>query len=154
VRERLSVRHDPRRALTSVHLDEVEIVEGTTTVEDLQLVPGYRFTVDGMETLLNTDACTMPTAERPLRLAEFDALFATAVRRVERRGSDVRIHLAGEEGLIEQVRDLTERETSCCSFFTFGIDGTDQDLTLDISVPPARREILDALATRAQELSA
>ena len=30
-----------------------------------------------------TDACTLPTVERPLRLAEFDDLFATAVRAVE-----------------------------------------------------------------------
>ena len=107
-----------------------------------------------MESLLNTDACTLPTAERPLRMAEFDALFATAVRRVERRGSDVRIHLTGGAGLVERVRDLTERESSCCSFFTFGIAGTDQDLTLDVSAPPARQEILDALAARARELAA
>ncbi|MEU4454213.1 hypothetical protein AB0F44_22985 [Nocardioides sp. NPDC023903] len=107
-----------------------------------------------MESLLTTDACTMPTAERPLRLAEFDALFATSVRRVRRRGNDVRrMHLVGTEGLLERVRDLTARETACCSFFTFTIDGTDEDLTLDISVPPARQEILDALAERAQELS-
>jgi hypothetical protein len=107
-----------------------------------------------MENLLDTDACTLPTAERPLRLAEFDDLFATAVRRVERHGSDVRMHLTGDDGLTERVRDLTERQTSCCSFFTFAIAGTDQDLTLDISVPPARQEILDALAERASELSA
>jgi hypothetical protein len=104
--------------------------------------------------LLTTDACTLPTADRPLRLAEFDTLFATAVRRVERRGSGVRLHLAGGEGLVERVRDLTAREASCCSFFAFGLDGTDDGLTLDISVPPARKEILDALADRAEELSA
>jgi hypothetical protein len=107
-----------------------------------------------MEPLLETDACTLPTAERPLRLAEFDALFTAAVRRVERRGRDVRLHLRGEPGLADRVRDLTERETQCCSFFIFGVVGTDQDLTLDISVPPARQEILDALAARAQELDA
>lgn len=106
-----------------------------------------------MENLLTTDACTMPTAERPLRLAEFDDLFATSVRSVRRRGDGVRLHLAGTEGLLERVRDLASRETSCCSFFTFTIEGTDQDLTLDVSVPPARQEILDALAERAQELS-
>ena len=107
-----------------------------------------------MEDLLTTDACTMPTAERPLRLAEFDDLFTTAVRSVERHGHDVRMRMAGGEGLVEQVHDLTARETSCCSFFTFTIHSTDQDPTLDISVPPARQEILDALAQRAQELSA
>ena len=28
---------------------------------------------------ITTDACTLPTAERPMRVAEFDALFAEAV---------------------------------------------------------------------------
>lgn len=133
---------------------DLEGLIGTAGAERMQLVPRSGFTVVGMETLLNTDACTMPTAERPLRLAEFDELFASAVRRVERRGNNVRMHLAGEHGLAEQVRDLTARETSCCSFFTFTIDGTDQNLTLEVSVPPARQEILDALAERARELSA
>ena len=105
-----------------------------------------------MEPLLHTDACTLPTAERPLRIGEFDALFATAVRRVERRGDAVRLHLEGESGLGTQVRDLTAREASCCSFFTFTIAGTDQDLTLDITVPPSRRDILEALTARAEEL--
>lgn len=103
---------------------------------------------------MNTDACTMPTAERPLRLAEFDDLFATAVRAVEHSGTDVRMRLTGAEGLADRVRDLAARETECCSFFAFTVDGTDADLTLDISVPQARQEILDALAARAQELSA
>lgn len=29
-------------------------------------------------------SCTLPTVEQPLRVAEFDALFATAVRSAER----------------------------------------------------------------------
>jgi len=107
-----------------------------------------------MEPLLTTDACALPTAERPLRLAEFDALFETAVRRVERRGDAVRFHLEGERGLVQEVRDLTARETACCSFFAFTITGTDQVLTLDVSVPPLRRDILEALAARAEERSA
>ena len=106
-----------------------------------------------METLLTTEACTMPTVERPLRVAEFDALFADAVRAVERTDDGVRLLLGGETGLVDRVRDLTDRETSCCSFFTFGIAGTDDALTLDIAVPPARREILEALADRAAELA-
>ena len=103
---------------------------------------------------MNTDACTMPTAERPLRLAEFDDLFATSVRAVERRDGDVRMRLTGAEGLTDRVRDLAARETECCSFFTFTVEGTDDDLVLDVSVPPARQEILEALADRAEELSA
>lgn len=96
----------------------------------------------------------MPTAERPLRLAEFDALFARAVRRVERHGTTVRLSLSGEPGLVERVRDLTDRESSCCSFFTFTISGTADDLTLDVTVPRLHQDIVDAMADRAEELSA
>ncbi len=101
-----------------------------------------------------TDACTLPTEDRPLRLAEFDTLFAENVRTLEREGDPVRMHLTGSADLRERVRDLAERESSCCSFFTFVVDGLDNDLTLEISVPPERRDILDAFTQRATELSA
>ena len=84
---------------------------------------------------MNTDACTLPTVERPLRLAEFDALFTEAVRSVQSDGGRVSMRLTGDNELQGRVRDLAERETECCSFFTFAIAGTDADLTLDISVP-------------------
>jgi hypothetical protein len=51
------------------------------------------------------DACTLPTAEQPVRLAEFDELFAAAVRRVEPIAADhVRMSLTGPAGLAEKVR--------------------------------------------------
>ena len=103
---------------------------------------------------MTTDACSMPTAERPLRLAEFEALFAASVRNVTRDEHGVRLHLEGDSGLRGRVRDLAERETACCSFFTFAIEGSNDKVVVDISVPESRREILDALADRAERLSA
>ena len=107
-----------------------------------------------MDDLLNTEACTLPTAERPLRLAELDALFAGSARSVSRDERGVRILLEGSETLRERVRDLAERETACCSFFTFAVGGTSDSVVLDISVPDERRDILTALADRADELCA
>ena len=107
-----------------------------------------------MDELLTTDACTMPTVDRPLRLAEFDSLFADAVRSVAYEGDQVRMHLTGPAGLRERVRDLAERETACCSFFSFVIDGETDDLTLEIAVPREHRRILEGLAQRAMEMSA
>jgi hypothetical protein len=95
----------------------------------------------------------MPTSERPLRLAEFDSLFASSARRVTRDEHRVRIHLEGDSTLRERVRDLADRETACCSFFTFAIEGPSSAVVMDISVPESRREILDALADRAEGLS-
>jgi len=106
-----------------------------------------------METLLTTTACTMPTIDRPTRVAEFDALFAEHATSVEREGELARIHLKGPESLRARVQDLTDRETSCCSFFTFTLSGAGTELILEIAVPPARREVLDSLVDRASELS-
>jgi hypothetical protein len=106
-----------------------------------------------MDDLMTTAACTLPTAERPLRLAELDDLFSSSARAVTRDGDRLRIHLTGDAGLREVVRDLAERETACCSFFTFVLEGRDDDLVLDVAVPPERRDVLEALADRAEQLA-
>jgi hypothetical protein len=105
------------------------------------------------------DVCTLPTAEQPLRLAEFDELFATAVRGVETLGpTHARMRLTGQAGLEAQVRDLTARETECCSFFTFTVTpeptGDGEAMVLDIEVPPAHADVLEILAQRARTVSA
>lgn len=105
------------------------------------------------------DACTLATAERPVRLAEFDELFATSVHRVEPVSAEqVRMWLAGPVGLEEKVRDLTAREAECCSFFSFTVipeaAGDGEALWLDITVPARYAEVLDSLAQRAATVSA
>jgi hypothetical protein len=107
-----------------------------------------------MYELLTSEACTLPTADRPIRLAELEALFAEAVLRVDRDGDVVRLRMAGPAGLRDRVQDLADRESSCCSFFTFDLAGSDADLVLTVAVPPAHRAILTAIADRAAELSA
>jgi hypothetical protein len=85
------------------------------------------------------DACTLPTAERPLRVAEFAAL---DVRRVETiSATHTRLHFSADPG---QVRDLAARETGCCSFFRFTVT----DSTLDVEVPERYTDVLAALVTR------
>jgi hypothetical protein len=100
------------------------------------------------------DACTLPTVEQPLRLAEFDELFANAVSRVEQvTAQHVRMRLAGPVGLEATARDLTARESECCSFFSFTITPEPADqgeaLWLDIAVPVQYAGVLDALTQRA-----
>jgi len=104
------------------------------------------------------DACTLPTAEQPLRLAEFDDLFATAVRRVDQVSTThARLHLTGPSELANRVRDLAARETECCSFFTFTTtpqQATDGEaVVLDIEVPAAHADVLASLAQRASTVS-
>ena len=105
------------------------------------------------------DACTLPTAERPLRLAEFDDLFATAVDRVDPVSAiHARLHLTGPAGLADRVRDLAARETGCCSFFTFTTSGEPaaggEAVVLDIEVPAVHADVLASLTQRASTVSA
>jgi hypothetical protein len=100
------------------------------------------------------EACTLPTAEQPLRLAEFDDLFAASLRGLTTTGpTRARLELGGQAGLAESVRDLTARESNCCSFFVFTVtaepaaDG--ETVTLEIQVPQQHTDVLAALVRRA-----
>jgi hypothetical protein len=94
------------------------------------------------------ESCTLPTAERPLRVAEFDRLFATALRDVERPAPTwMRWWL--DASAETTARGLAERETSCCSFFDFSFDRVTADrLAVDVTVPAAQVAVLDVMAAR------
>ena len=91
------------------------------------------------------EACTLPTAERPLRVAEFDRLFAAATM-AERLGpTQARIALPSSPEVAAQAADLVVRETQCCSFFTFSLVATGGQLHLDVAVPESQVSVLDAV---------
>lgn len=93
-------------------------------------------------------ACTLPTVERPLRVAEFDDLFHTAAQRVERVAPTMgRVTLADDAE--ERARDLAARETECCSFFSFTFERTRGELVMEVAVPVEHVSVLDALLTTA-----
>jgi hypothetical protein len=96
------------------------------------------------------EACTLPTAERPLRVAEFDELFATSLRGLERPSpATLRMNLDPDPDVAERAAGLVMRETECCSFFTFSLVATGGQLRLDIAVPSTQVSVLDALQARA-----
>ncbi|MGH3505725.1 MAG: hypothetical protein ACRDO2_00820 [Nocardioidaceae bacterium] len=108
------------------------------------------------------DACTLPVAERPLRVGEFDELFRTSLERVGRlSASRIRLVLTGRSGLQTLAADLAARE-SCCSFFDFAVTGQRvgsslagrEVVHLEIAVPGGREDVLAALADRAEAVGA
>lgn len=99
-------------------------------------------------------ACTLPTEERPLRVAEFDALFAEAVQNVRRvDATSLSLDLQPQSVVAAQAADLVVRETGCCSFFTFSLVATGGSLRLEIKVPEQHADVLEALAVRAEGMS-
>ncbi|MEU1301319.1 hypothetical protein [Streptomyces shenzhenensis] len=97
-------------------------------------------------------SCTLPTEERPLRVAEWDALFAERLVAVTRsRPLTLRLALKDGPGVDDQVRDLAEREGGCCSFFTFAVTSGGDGIGLDISVDAGHAPVLAVLEAQAGE---
>jgi hypothetical protein len=96
-------------------------------------------------------ACTLPTAEQPLRLAEFDELLSASMHGSERLAPrHLRVALTGGPDLADCVRDLAERETQCCSFFTFSVGVPQLGMVLlDIEIAAGHVEVPAALEARA-----
>jgi hypothetical protein len=91
-------------------------------------------------------ACTLPIAQRLLRVAEFDDLFASG--RWYRRTLTTQLDIAIAPEATPWARGLAERESGCCSFFSFEFDAVGGDLVMRIGVPTSHVAGLDALETR------
>lgn len=94
-------------------------------------------------------SCTLPSVEVPLRLAEFDQLFAQSVS-LPTRPEPTTLELVLPLAVEQAAHDLTALESNCCSFFTFVFEhraGTD-GVVLRIGVPEDRVEVLHAIAER------
>lgn len=97
------------------------------------------------------ESCTLPTAERPLRVAEFDALFATATGSARRIGPTLlRVPLPARQQ--DLARDLAARETACCSFFSFDLRPSAGGVDLEVRVPEQQVAVLDAVERRLDEV--
>jgi predicted thioesterase len=97
-------------------------------------------------------ACTLPTAEQPLRVREFEQLFARALTSVTTRpdGRSLRLVLTGGPEVYDTAADLAARESECCSFFLFNLDRGGETVTMDIRVDHAHVEVLRKVETLAR----
>jgi hypothetical protein len=104
----------------------------------------------GPEALWVPSSCSLPTADQPLRVAEFDDLFASAVEEVERTSpTSLRLTLRPEPGVAATAAQLAAREVHCCGFFTFTLTLAPLSLVLDVAVPASHADVLDGLQSRA-----
>ena len=96
------------------------------------------------------EACTLPDADRPVRRAEFDDVFALVAGVDRRSPRHVVFRLAGPPDLADQVRDLAARETECCSFFAFTVIATGPgEVLFEVEVPESYTAVLDGMVERA-----
>jgi hypothetical protein len=99
-------------------------------------------------------SCTLPTAERPLRTAEFEAVFTDHVTAIDDDHPDrLVLSLTASPEIAAQVADLASRETGCCGFLRFTLELSDGQLSTTITASEPHRDVLAALTARARELS-
>jgi len=92
--------------------------------------------------------CTLPTADQPLRVAEFDRLFRTATRTVTRPAPTLlrlELHASAEQ----TARDLANRESGCCSFFDFTVSRDRETVRMNIEVPAEHTHVLTGIEAQA-----
>ena len=96
-------------------------------------------------------ACTLPSIERPLRLQEFDDLFAEDLVGVVRDSpTQTSLDLRGGPEVAARAAALAAKEIGCCSFFTFNLSIGDGTLCLAVSTSPTHGDVLAALSDRAE----
>ena len=77
---------------------------------------------------------------------EFDELVASVLRNT--RAQTTRLDLVVPPDVEAAARSLAERESACCSFFTFEFEPAGGDVVMHISVPPDQVAVLDAIEAR------
>ena len=104
-------------------------------------------------TSLIPDSCTLPTAERPNRTAEFDDLYRGSVQGIRRiHATSLELDLVPEPVVASQAAELAARENACCSFFTFTLAISAGAIVLRVETPETHADVLAAVADRAQSL--
>ncbi|MFI6169124.1 hypothetical protein ACIBCN_20260 [Nocardia sp. NPDC051052] len=98
------------------------------------------------------ESCTMPTAERPIRVAEFDEFFASSVRETA-RPEPTRLDLRLTPGAQQAGQELAARESGCCSFFTFTVEDTSTGAVMGVQAPATHVDVLDALEARVRAVT-
>jgi hypothetical protein len=83
-------------------------------------------------------------------VARFRRLFDDAVLGAERaEPTRLRLALRADARVAARAAKLAADETACCTFFTFALRFSGEGLTLDVTVPAAHTDTLDALAATA-----
>lgn len=94
-------------------------------------------------------SCSLPTTERPLRLAELDALIVETTAIERDAPTAARFVLRFDPAVAGRTAELTARETQCCSFFEFTLTVAGGSIELLVQVPETHVDVLDALVERA-----
>jgi hypothetical protein len=88
-------------------------------------------------------ACTLQPGDYRARLEWIAELARDGLLGVSRH--DLRLELRYAPGVADRVREMVDKERSCCAFLDFGLAETDAGVRLTITAPERARDVADAL---------
>jgi hypothetical protein len=88
-------------------------------------------------------ACTLSGTDYEERIAWIAQLNRDGLRTHRREGVSLRLDY--DAAVRDRVHDLVRRESICCAFLTFTVDGAADGVTVTITVPDRARDNADAL---------
>ena len=91
-------------------------------------------------------ACTLETNDLRTRVDEWAEMLARAASR-EMTDTGARVAFARDAALAAELADLMAREVDCCSFFTFTLTVSHDEIVLGVSAPEEAKDLVRAFAT-------
>lgn len=84
-------------------------------------------------------ACSLDDEELAARRADWRALEAGALIRAEARPDGRLLVFRGGQDTLRVLRQLIEAERKCCSFLDFGVEGSEDEVRVTVTMPRAAR---------------
>ena len=94
---------------------------------------------------IDDPSCTLPSVERPLRIAEFEHLLSKATATAAVDATTATFSFAPEALTAAAAAELASREVECCSFFSFRLDIGAERLELTVQAPRGHEPLVAAL---------
>jgi hypothetical protein len=90
-------------------------------------------------------ACSLSAADQAERLQAAADLRERALLEVESIPAGLRLRFVAEPGIREELDQLIEAESKCCSFLSFELDSRGRELILEIRGPDQARPLISEL---------
>lgn len=98
----------------------------------------------------NAIYCTLTPEEQRTRRSEVRATLIPHVTTVTSLADGLRLEFGAKTGLRDLVREFIVLEQGCCSFLTFTLSPSEEELSLQIQGPPDATHVIEMFRQTAQ----
>ena len=90
-------------------------------------------------------ACSLDGDDQVRRLREIAELRQRALLEARETPAGLRMRFAARPGIRQELERLIEIESRCCSFLRFELEGSDEELVLEVGGPEQARPLIEGM---------